>query len=278
MYYSLESGDKILSLHSPQVMGILNVTPDSFFSGSRIDSIQALVDKAGQMLNDGAALLDIGGQSTRPGSIPVSAQEELDRVYPAVEAIRTAFPATWISIDTYRASVISGCSKLRFDIVNDISAGEDDKEMLNTVLRGGWIYIAMHKQGTPQTMQENPVYNEPIQEALFTYFLQKTRHIRKFGIKQIILDPGFGFGKTLDQNYQLLNRMKRLHGLDVPILVGLSRKSMIYKLLETTPEGALNGSSVLHLVALQNGANLLRTHDVKEAVETIKLYNKLREV
>lgn len=278
MYYTLESGDKILSLHSPQVMGILNVTPDSFYAGSRVDSIQAVVDKAGQMLNDGAALLDIGGQSTRPGSEPVSAQEELERVYPAVEAVREAFPATWISIDTYYASVVKGCSKLRFDIVNDISSGEDDKDMLNTVSHGRWIYIAMHKLGMPKTMQENPTYGEPIQEALFTYFLQKTRQIRKFGIKQIILDPGFGFGKTLDQNYQLLNRLKRLQSLSAPILVGISRKSMIYNLLETTPEGALNGTSVLHLAALQNGANLLRTHDVKEAVETIKLYNKLREV
>jgi len=276
--FTLESGNKRLPLHSPVVMGILNVTPDSFYSQSRVLSEQAVVDAAGKMLNEGASILDVGGQSTRPGSDSVSEKEELERVYPMVEAIRKAFPETWISIDTYYSSVVLGCAPLNFDIVNDISAGEDDPHMLDCVSKGNWIYIAMHKLGKPKTMQENPIYSLPILEEVLIYFRKKSELYASSGIRQWILDPGFGFGKTMDNNYQLLKNMAQLKAVGVPILAGISRKSMIYKLLQTTPEGALNGSSVLHAVALQNGASILRVHDAKEAMETIALYNKLLEV
>lgn len=278
MLLELKSGDKRLSLRTPLAMGILNATPDSFYSGSRVNSIQAVVDKAGNMLEAGASFLDIGGQSTRPGSETVSEEIELERIYPAVSALRVAFPEAWISIDTYYASVARGCSTLGIDIINDISAGEDDSNMVDTVARHGWIYLAMHKQGKPKSMQENPSYGKPIHEELHGYFCQKSKEFQESGIEQWMLDPGFGFGKTLDHNYQLLQNLSHLTTLNVPVVAGISRKSMVYKLLGTTPEEALNGSSVLHLVALQQGASILRVHDVKEAMETIALFNKLSEV
>lgn len=279
MSFILVSGVKQLDLRSPKVMGILNATPDSFFKGSRIRSNSAeVVDAAGAMLEAGASILDIGGQSTRPGSETVSAEEELDRVYPIIEQIRSTFRDAWISLDTYYASVVRGCSDLGIDIVNDISAGEDDPDMLGTVASGGWIYIAMHKLGKPKWMQDNPTYLKPIQEELLAYFTHKLETITSAGIHQWMIDPGFGFGKTIDHNYQLLKNLSYLRTLNTPILVGISRKSMIYKLLNISADDALNGSSVLHFSALQQGANILRVHDVKEAVETIALFNKLQEV
>lgn len=268
--YTLNCKGRLLVLDKPVVMGILNITPDSFYSGSRIQQSEVL-QKARQMINEGATILDIGGQSTRPGSDRLTADEELKRVLPAIEAIRKEFPSVFLSIDTYHAKVAEETVAAGIDIVNDISAGDMDTGMLSTVASLNVPFIAMHMQGTPDTMQQNPTY-ENITREVVDYFIQKTTACKAAGIVDLILDPGFGFGKTIVHNFQLLKTMEALQIFHMPILAGLSRKSTIWKTLNITPEEALNGTTVLNTIALTKGASILRVHDVKEAVEAIKLY------
>ncbi|QNA46365.1 dihydropteroate synthase [Lacibacter sediminis] len=268
--YTLNCKGRLLVLDKPVAMGILNITPDSFYSGSRIEQSEVLT-KAEQMISEGATILDIGGQSTRPGSDRLTADEELKRVLPAIEAIKKEFPSVFLSIDTYHAKVAKETVTTGIDIVNDISAGELDASMLSTVASLKVPFIAMHMQGTPNTMQQNPSY-ENITREVVDYFIQKTTACKAAGIVDLILDPGFGFGKTITHNFQLLKTMEALQIFHVPILAGLSRKSTIWKTLQVTPEEALNGTTVLNTLALTKGASILRVHDVKEAMETIKLF------
>lgn len=269
----LRSKNRLLSIDQPLVMGILNVTPDSFFEDSRV-SEKDLLQRAGQMLNDGASILDIGGQSTRPGASQVGEQEELNRVLPAIESIRNEYPEAWLSIDTYHAKVARAAVLAGADIVNDISAGLDDVNMLETVAQLQVPYIAMHKKGSVENMQENPEYLNPTKEVI-EFFIKQLNVIKSHGIQDCIIDPGFGFGKTVNQNYQILNELQAFNIFSEPLLIGISRKSLIYKALNTSPEYALNGSTFLHAIALQKGANILRVHDVKEASECILLFNLL---
>jgi dihydropteroate synthase len=268
--YTLNCKGRLLVLDKPVVMGILNLTPDSFYSGSRLEPSDVL-KKAHQMINEGATILDMGGQSTRPGSDRLTADEELKRVLPAIEAIKNEFPSVFLSIDTYHAKVAKETVVAGIDIVNDISAGDMDADMLSTVASLKVPFIAMHMQGTPDTMQQNPTY-ENITREVVDYFIQKTAACKVAGIVGLILDPGFGFGKTIAHNFQLLKNMETLQIFHAPILAGLSRKSTVWKTLHITPEEALNGTTVLNTIALTKGASILRVHDVKEAVETIKLY------
>lgn len=255
-------------------MGILNLTPDSFYAGSRFSATDAVLQEAEKMLAEGADILDLGGQSTRPGAELIGAEAELRRVLPAVQALKKQFPDTILSIDTFHASVAETCVHEGASIINDISAGEDDPEMLPTVARLQVPYIAMHKKGRPQNMQQLADYEDVTKEVM-AYFVGKIQLFRELGIHEIILDPGFGFAKTVAQNFELLSRLEDFKALGYPVLVGLSRKSMIWRTLECKPEEALNGSTALHTVALMKGASILRVHDVREAVETVKLLDCL---
>lgn len=262
--------DQLAPFHPPLVMGILNATPDSFHADSRVNMDEAL-RLAGQMLNDGATILDIGGMSTRPGSQEVEQDEELRRVIPVIEAIHQRFPSAWISIDTYRSAVAKEAVEAGAGMVNDIGAGLMDPAMLPTVAALGVPYVAMHMQGTPRTMQQAPQYTDVVAEVTF-FLSERLRACRAAGIADVIIDPGFGFGKTTAQNYQLLRELDRLVALGAPLLVGVSRKRMINEVLGTTPAEALNGTSVLNTLALMGGAAVLRVHDVREAVEVVKLW------
>lgn len=271
MIFSLNSKGRLLTLTQPVVMGILNATPDSFYTKGRANTPEDHLLKAGKMLEEGATILDIGGMSTRPGALVISAAEETDRVAPVISLIRGHFPEAFISIDTYRAAVARAAVEAGADMVNDISAGNLDRDMLPTVAALKVPYILMHMQGTPADMQRDPVYNDVAADIL-DFFLDKIRCCHEAGITDIILDPGFGFGKTQAHNYQLLKGMHTFSIAGLPVLAGLSRKSMVYRLLQSSAEAALNGTTALHMLALQQGASLLRVHDVKEAVECIKLY------
>lgn len=252
-------------------MGILNTTPDSFYEGSRLNDINRLLQKAEQMIKDGATILDIGGQSTRPDSERVPEEEELKRVLPAIEAVHKSFPEQIISIDTFYASVAREAVAAGASLVNDVSAGTIDKVLLRTVAELGVPYILMHIQGTPQTMQQNPQYKN-VTLDVFDALSFKVKELQNLGIKDVIVDPGFGFGKTISHNFQLLRELSFFTQLAKPLLIGLSRKATVYKMLQTTADKALNGTTVLHTIALLNGANILRVHDVKEAREAIQLY------
>ncbi|MFD2246481.1 dihydropteroate synthase [Pontibacter ruber] len=270
---TLNCRGKILQLDTPQVMGILNVTPDSFYAGSRLSSVSEAVQKAEAMLAEGADILDIGGYSTRPGAAEVSEQEELDRVVPAVEAIMQAFPEAILSVDTFRAKVAEAAINAGASIINDISAGNLDEAMYEMVARLQVPYILMHMRGTPQTMNTLTDYEDVVLDVLDE--LQKQVAIlTQLGVKDIILDPGFGFAKTIDQNFQLLNRLEELRILELPLLVGVSRKSMTYKYLGINQSEALAGTIALNTIALMKGAAILRVHDVKETKQTVQLYTK----
>lgn len=272
---TLRSKGKLLLLEEPWVMGILNVTPDSFFAGSRVQKKDdTAVFRVEKMILEGAKIIDVGGYSSRPGAAMVPVQEEMDRILPIIEKIKINFPDNLVSVDTFRANVAEGAVHAGADIVNDISAGDLDSEMLETVGRLAVPFIAMHMRGNPQNMQEKTSYENIILE-IAQNFSRKLNECKKAGINDVILDPGFGFSKTLEQNYYILKKMSYFKTIQVPILVGLSRKSMIYKTLACTPEEALNGTSVLNMVALMHGANILRVHDVKEASETVKLFKQL---
>ena len=274
--YTLNCKGRLFVIDQPIVMGILNVTPDSFYSGSRLQTEEAILQKATQMIEEGVAILDIGGQSTRPNSSRISAKEELQRVVPAIEIIKQKFPAVFISIDTYSADVAKEAIYAGADLVNDISAGAMDAFMIETVAALGVPYIAMHIQGMPETMQDNPSYKNIVSE-LVAYFIKKIEQLKQAGIKDIIIDAGFGFGKTIDHNFQLLKQLEVFGIFQLPLLVGLSRKSTIYKTLGITLEEALNGSTVLNTIALTKGASILRVHDVKESKEAITLFTAMQQ-
>lgn len=274
MKRSIHIKDTVLHLDTPQVMGILNVTPDSFSDGGKYDSLDSAMRHAEKMMRDGADILDIGGYSSRPGASEVSLLQELARVIPVVRKAARNLDVV-ISIDTFRSEVAQAAIEAGAHIVNDISAGEDDSAMLDTVAKLRVPYIAMHKQGPPKTMQHNPTYGDVVKNV-FDYLLAKKAECTAAGIRDIIIDPGFGFGKTQEHNYTLLRDFDKLQEIGTPILAGVSRKSMIYKYLKIAPEEAVNGSSFLHAFALQGGANILRVHDVREAVECVKLYGQLR--
>ncbi|MGB1104293.1 MAG: dihydropteroate synthase [Crocinitomicaceae bacterium] len=256
-------------------MGILNVTPDSFFAGSRVNNEADILSKAEAMIAAGATILDIGGYSSRPGATDISEEEEIKRVTGPISAIRDQFPEVLISIDTFHSRVAQAAVEAGAAIVNDISGGQIDPDMIPTVADLNCPYILMHMRGTPQNMSKNTNY-EYLVKDLIKYFSERIALAKAAGIKDIILDPGFGFSKKVDQNYELLNKLELLHVLEHPVLVGVSRKSMIYKTLNCSPEDSLNGTTVLNTISLMKGAQILRVHDVKEAVEAVTLIEKLR--
>jgi len=268
---------KLVDLSSPVVMGILNVTPDSFYDGGQAVTSTAIKQKVQQMVADGATIIDVGGMSSRPGATMISRQEEIDRVSPAIEIIVQHMPDVVISIDTLHSEVAAHCIRMGATMVNDISAGDYDADMIPTVAEAGVPYVAMHMQGLPSNMQDDPQYHDVVMEVL-TYFAKKVRQCRAAGITDVILDPGFGFGKSLEHNYALLRHLGSLGILDCPLLAGLSRKSMIYKPLDITAADALTGTSALHMVALQQGASILRVHDVLEAAQCIQLHELLTSI
>lgn len=269
--FTLNCKGKLILFKEPRVMGILNITGDSFYAGSRLQQLDAISIKAEQMISEGASILDIGGQSTRPGSERMGAAEEKQRVLPAIEILQKKFPDCLLSIDTYHSEVAWAAVNTGASIVNDISSGEMDKEMMATVAKLGVPYICMHMKGVPETMHLDIAYENVVLEVL-DFFIKKTEECRRAGIKDIIIDPGFGFGKNIRHNFQLLQGLRMVAITGKPILAGISRKSTIYKTLHTDAEHALNGTTVLHTLALQNGAAILRVHDVKEAIEAIKLF------
>lgn len=272
---SLNLGGRIMDLSSPRVMGIINATPDSFYDGSRVPEPAQAIEKAREMIEQGVDILDVGAVSTRPGSQEISETEELERLSPVLEALREAFPDFPVSVDTWRASV-ARTVKERFEIqlINDISAGTLDPDMFPTMAQLGIPYIIMHMQGTPPNMQDDPAYENVVDEVL-QFFAERVYKLRKLGVNDIVIDPGFGFGKTLEQNYMLLGQFDSFRMLELPLMAGISRKSMIYKLLESEPDDALNGSTAAHMAVLLKGARLLRVHDVKAAVETVKIFQQI---
>ncbi len=273
---SINCKGKLLNLDEPVVMGIINATPDSFYEGHLNMPTNDLVALAGSMIADGAAILDIGGLSTRPGSQPISLQKEIDRIIPVIENIHTAYPDVILSIDTYNSTVAKAAVTGGASIVNDISAGNLDADMIDTVAALGVPYICMHMRGTPATMQVQAVYTNVVKEVL-DFFITKIDACKKAGISDLIIDPGFGFAKTIEHNFSLLKELAVLKITDKPILAGLSRKSTIYKTLGITAAEALNGTTVLNTMALMNGASILRVHDVKQATETIKLFKAYKK-
>jgi dihydropteroate synthase len=266
--FTLNCKGKLLVLDSPVIMGIINVTPDSFYKGNINDDMLLLAEK---MIADGATILDIGGQSTRPGSERIAAAEELTRVIPVIQSIHQHFPDTIISIDTYNSKVAAAAVEAGASIVNDISAGNMDEAMLQTVAALKVPYVCMHMQGTPELMQKEPQYNNVTTDVI-DFFIGKIEQCKKAGITDVIVDPGFGFGKTIEHNFSLLKNINAFGILAKPVLAGISRKSTIYKTLHTTAGNALNGTTVLNTMALMNGASILRVHDVKEAKEAVTLY------
>ena len=268
--FTLNCKGRLLSLEKPLVMGIINITPDSFYEGSRYQGIEPVLHKAEMMLDQGAAILDIGGQSSRPGSEVVSMAEELARVVAPIEAIHQRFPDAVISIDTYYATVAAAAVAAGAGIVNDISGGSMDADMVPTVAHLNVPYVLMHMPGTPQTMQEHAKYDN-VTTTVLDFMIAKLGVLRSAGIKDIIIDPGFGFGKTIGHNFALLRNLKAFSILECPLLLGISRKSTIYKTLGITADEALNGTTVLNTIGLLNGASILRVHDVKEAKEAIEL-------
>lgn len=266
---------KLIDLSTPKVMGILNVTPDSFYDGGTYKDKKSIISQVETMLQDGATFIDVGGYSSRPGADHVSEDNELKRVIPVIELIIKQFPETLISIDTFRSNVAKSGIEAGAALINDISAGKLDENMLPTVGKLHVPYIMMHMKGTPQNMQQNTDYKNLVRDVNF-YFSERINKARSFCIKDIIIDPGFGFSKTLEQNYELMNKFELLQIANLPILAGVSRKSMIYKLLKTDAKQALNGTTSLNTIALMKGASILRVHDVKEASECISIYNSLK--
>ncbi|MBP6625155.1 MAG: dihydropteroate synthase [Chitinophagaceae bacterium] len=265
---------KIISFEKPKVMGILNATPDSFYNKGREFSFPKMTEEIGNMIEEGADLLDLGGMSSRPGAEIISTQEEIDRIQPITEYIIKYYPEMVLSIDTLHAEVAYWALKQGASLINDISGSEYDKNMIATLVEFDSPLICMHMKGQPQNMQLNPTYNHVVNEVE-VYFKDKIEELSKAGIEKVIIDPGFGFGKTLEHNFSLMADLQQLAVLGAPILVGISRKSMVYKPLGSNAQSALNGTTALHMFALMHGANLLRVHDVKEAKETILLYETL---
>ena len=274
MQKNINIGGKILSLDPPLIMGILNVTEDSFFDGGRYLTEEAVLDRVGELLADGVDIIDIGAVSTRPGALDLPEQEEIDRIRRAVTLVHGRFPEAVISVDTWRASVARAAVQCGAHIINDVSGGTFDPDMIPTMGQLQVPYVLMHTPEKPDTMQQHTDYEDILAEMI-QFFGQQIEKLHEAHVHDIILDPGFGFGKTLEQNYFVLKNMDAFQVFDLPILVGISRKSMIYKLLETTPDKALNGTTVVNTLALMKGANILRVHDVKEAVEVRKIYRSI---
>lgn len=271
---TINCGGELLDLSNPRIMGILNITPDSFYDGGKYATHTQIIERVQQMINEGCDILDIGAYSSRPGAKDISEKEEINRLTPIIELIKKHFPDIILSIDTFRAVVAEHViENFKIEIINDISAGDMDSRMFEVIARHQVPYIMMHMQGTPQNMQDNPKYKNVVKEVI-RYFAKKVDHLKLLGINDLIIDPGFGFGKTIDHNYQLLKHLHDFKIFELPILAGLSRKSMIYKYLNLSPNEALNGTSILNTLAILGGANILRVHDVKEAKETILLTQK----
>jgi dihydropteroate synthase len=270
--FTLNCKGRLACFNEPVVMGIINTTPDSFYAGSRLENVQEIVERAGQMIHDGATFLDVGGQSTRPGSRRITEEEEIHRVIPAIQAIHQAFPEQLISVDTFYSKVAIEAVHSGACLVNDVTAGTIDASLIPSVIEMDVPYVLMHMRGRPETMQEEPEY-ENVTQDVFDFLSFKTRQLIQGGMKDIIVDPGFGFGKNRDHNFQLLRDLSVFRQLEKPLMVGVSRKATIYKTLDISSEEALNGSTVLHTIALMNGAQILRVHDVLEAVQAVKLYS-----
>ncbi len=280
MFYqqkTLNCKGKLISIETPLVMGILNVTPDSFFDGGKYQNEKAILKRAEQILKEGGNIIDVGGMSSRPRAEIIDVDEELKRVIPVIEKISSTFPEAIISIDTIQSEVANKACAAGARMINDISGGTIDNAIFEAAIQNKVPYILMHIQGTPATMQNNPEYENVVLEIL-DYFIAKIGQLRQKEMIDIIIDPGFGFGKSVEHNYQILNKLHIFKMLEVPIMVGLSRKSMIYKVLASDAKNALNGTTALHMIALQEGARLLRVHDVKEAVETVKLWNQIDQL
>jgi len=268
---------QLINFSVPKVMGVLNVTPDSFYDGGRYTVKEKIVSKVEKMVLEGADFIDVGAYSSRPGAAVVSYGEELKRLSETMELLRSGYPESIISIDTFRSGIARKMvEEYKADMINDISAGDMDKEMFNTIADLQIPYVMMHMQGTPRTMQKNPKYDNVVKDIL-AIFSSKVKKLKLLGVDNVILDPGFGFGKTLDHNYELMNGLEQFSILNKPVMVGVSRKSMIGKLLGCTPDEALNGTIVLNTVALMKGIDILRVHDVKEAVEAIRIVEKLKQ-
>jgi dihydropteroate synthase len=270
----MNCGGAILDFSQPRIMGILNITPDSFYQGSLLMEPDAILGKAAEMLSEGAAILDVGAHSSRPGSEGIAASEEQRRLEMALTVLRNAYPDSLLSVDTYRAEIARrAVTDFRVNIINDISGGDLDEAMFETMAELQVPYVMMHMKGRPSDMQEHANYQDVVQEIIYA-FSEKLGRLNKLGVNDIILDPGFGFAKTIEHNYQILRQLEAFNLFDQPLMVGLSRKSMIYRVLESDPAEALNGSTVLHAIALMKGADILRVHDVKEARETIRLVER----
>lgn len=270
--HTLNLRGKLYPLDEPQIMGILNVTPDSFFAESRTSDDEQIAARVKQMMDEGADMIDIGGYSSRPGADDVSPQEEMERLRRGLRIVRKLYPDVPISVDTFRADVARMCIEEEgANLINDIAAGMMDRQMFKTVARLGVPYIMMHMQGTPETMQLDPHYNNLRREVML-YFAERIDRLCQMGAKDIIIDPGFGFGKTVEHNYELMNHLEDFSVFNLPILVGISRKSMIYQLIGGTPQTSLNGTTVLNTIALTKGAHILRVHDVKQAVEAKRIW------
>jgi dihydropteroate synthase len=265
---------QFIDLSNPKVMGILNVTPNSFFDGGKYKNEEEIISQVDKMLSEGAAFIDIGAYSSKPSAEFVSETEEIERIVPAIEVILKHFPNALLSVDTFRAEVAKASIESGAAIINDIAAGELDENMFDVIAKYNVPYIMMHMRGNPQTMQSLTQYEDIVKEMLF-YFSEKVKKARALGINDLILDPGFGFAKTTDQNYEVMQKMELFNLLELPVLAGISRKSMIYKTLDITPQEALNGTTFLNTIALTKGAKILRVHDVKEAVECLTLFDKL---
>lgn len=277
MMHTLNLRGKLYSLCEPKIMGILNVTPDSFYAESRTSDEEHIAVRVQQLMDDGADMIDIGGYSSRPGADDVSPEEEMNRLRRGLRVVRRLYPEVPISVDTFRADVARMCVEEEgADIINDISGGMMDRQMFRTVARLGVPYILMHMQGTPDTMQQAPHYDNLRREVML-YFAERIDRLCQMGAKDIIVDPGFGFGKTLEHNYELFHHLDDFNLFNLPLLVGISRKSMIYKLLGGTPQTSLNGTTVLNTIALMKGVRILRVHDVKEAVEAKRIVMKMKE-
>lgn len=277
MMHTLNLRGKLYSLCEPKIMGILNVTPDSFYAESRTSNEEHIAARVQQLMDDGADMIDIGGYSSRPGADDVSPEEEMNRLRRGLRVVRRLYPEVPISVDTFRADVARMCVEEEgADIINDISGGMMDRQMFRTVARLGVPYILMHMQGTPDTMQQAPHYDNLRREVML-YFAERIDRLCQMGAKDIIVDPGFGFGKTLEHNYELFHHLDDFNLFNLPLLVGISRKSMIYKLLGGTPQTSLNGTTVLNTIALMKGTHILRVHDVKEAVEAKRIVMKMKE-
>lgn len=275
--YSINCNGELVMLNTPKVMAVVNLTPDSFYPGNRFNTVSEALNQIEKVVNEGANMVDLGAYSSRPGAVDISADEEWQRLAPVLKETRKKYPNLIVSVDTFRSQIVEkAVTEYGVGLINDISGGTLDQEMFGTIARLKVPYILMHMKGSPQTMQQQTTYSNLLKEII-AFFSSSIRRLTDLGAHDVIIDPGFGFAKNLEQNYELMARLNELQIIERPILVGVSRKSMIYRLLDIEPENSLNGTIVLNTLALQKGASILRVHDVAEAVETIKIFNKVSE-